>query len=132
MSKYMTFESQTFANEELLLMALAELGFSSVERGKELSLNGWSSRDKQTAEIVIRRVDVKNHRLLGDIGFKKTASGYSVVIDDMDLNYKLGRDWVTKLQTSYHEAAAKKMAKKLGGTLVREQIGKTVKIRVRF
>jgi len=132
MSKYMTFESQTFANEELLLMALAELGFSSVERGKELSLNGWSSRDKQTAEIVIRRADVKNHRLLGDIGFKKTASGYSVVIDDMDLNYKLGRDWVTKLQTSYHEAAAKKMAKKLGGTLVREQIGKTVKIRVRF
>lgn len=132
MSKYMTFESQTFANEELLLMALAELGFSSVERGKELSLNGWSRRDKQTAEIVIRRADVKNHRLLGDIGFKKTASGYSVVIDDMDLNYKLGRDWVTKLQTSYHEAAAKKMAKKLGGTLVREQIGKTVKIRVRF
>ncbi len=132
MSKYMTFESQTFANEELLLEALTELGFTSVTRGKEIPLNGWSRSDKQTAEIVIRRANVKNHGLLGDIGFKKTASGYTVVIDDMDLNYKLGRDWVTKLQTSYHEAAAKKMAKKLGGTLIREQIGKTVKIRVRF
>ena len=132
MSKYMTFESQTFANEDLLLEALADLGFTSVARGKELALNGWNSRDQRTAEIVIRRADVKNHRLLGDIGFQKTAAGYVPVIDDMDLNYKLGRDWVTKLQTSYHEAAAKKMAKKLGGTLVREQIGKTVKIRVRF
>ncbi|MFZ1700883.1 MAG: DUF1257 domain-containing protein [Pyrinomonadaceae bacterium] len=132
MSKYMTFESQTFANEDLLLEALAELGFTSVARGKGIPLNGWNRSDKRTAEIVIRRADVKNHRLLGDIGFKKTVSGYTVVIDDMDLNYKLGRDWVTKLQTSYHEAAAKKMAKKLGGTLIREQIGKTIKIRVRF
>lgn len=132
MSKYMTFESQSFANEGLLLEALAELGFTSVARGQEIPLNGWDKRDKRTAEIVIRQADVKDHRLLGDIGFKKTASGYTVVIDDMDLNYKLGRDWVTKLQTSYHQAAAKKMAKKLGGTLIREQIGKTIKIRVRF
>ncbi len=132
MSKYMTFESQTFANEDLLLEALSELGFPTVDRGNGLVLNGWNSRETRTAEIVIRRTDVKNHRLLGDIGFKKTASGYSVVIDDMDLNYKLGRDWVTRLQTSYHETAAKKMAKKLGGTLIREQVGKTVKIRVRF
>lgn len=132
MSKYMTFESQTFASEDLLLEALAELGFTSVARGKEIPLNGWDKKDKRTAEIVIRQADVKNHHLLGDIGFRKTASGYTVVIDDMDLNYKLGRDWLTKLQTSYHEAAAKKMAKRLGGTLIREQIGKTVKIRVRF
>lgn len=132
MSKYMTFESHTFASEKLLLEALAELGFTSVTRGKEIPLNGWDKKDKRTAEIVIRQSDVKNHRLLGDIGFRKSASGYTVVIDDMDLNYKLGRDWLTKLQTSYHEAAAKKMAKRLGGTLIREQIGKTVKIRVRF
>lgn len=132
MSKYMTFESQIFPNESLLLEALAELGFSSVVRGDNLPMNGWDKRYTRTAEIVIRRGDVKNHHLLGDIGFKKTASGYAAVIDDMDLNYKLGRDWLTKLQTSYHEAAAKKMAKKLGGTLFREQIGKTVKIRIKF
>jgi 1,4-alpha-glucan branching enzyme len=33
---------------------------------------------------------------------------------------------------SRHEAAARKMAKKLGGTLIKERIGKTVKIRVKF
>ncbi len=132
MSKYMTFESQMFPNESLLLEALAELGFATVVRGDNLPMNGWDKRETRTAEIVIRRTDVKHHRLLGDIGFKKTASGYAVVVDDMDLSYKLGRDWLTKLQTSYHEAAAKKMAKKLGGTFFREHIGKTVKIRIKF
>jgi len=132
MSKYMTFDSQAFANADLLIDALSDLGFTDVARGQDLALEGWDRRDKRTADIVIRRSGVKDKRLLGDIGFQKTALGYVVVIDDMDLNYQLGRDWITKLQTSYHEAAARKMAKKLGGTLTRELIGKTIKIRVRF
>ena len=37
-----------------------------------------------------------------------------------------------ELQNSYHEAAARKMAKKLGGTLIKERVGKTIKIRVKF
>ena len=37
-----------------------------------------------------------------------------------------------RLQTQYHEATARKMAKRLGGTLIKETIGKTVKIRVKF
>lgn len=132
MSKYMTFDSQAFAKGDLLIDALSDLGFTDVARGQDLVLEGWDRRDKRTADIVIRRSALKDKRLLGDIGFQRTASGYVAVIDDTDLNYKLGRDWITKLQTSYHEAAARKMAKKLGGTLTRELIGKTVKIRVKF
>jgi len=132
MSKYMAFESQSFANSELLLEALSDLGFTTVVQGTALSLDGWDKRDRRTADIVIRRSDVRHHHLLGDIGFQKTAGGYVAVIDDMDLDYRLGRDFVTKLQSRYHEAAARKMAKRLGGTLVREQVGKTIKIRVRF
>lgn len=132
MSKYMTFDSQAFANADLLIDALSDLGFTDVDRGQHLALEGWDRRAKRNADIVIRRSGMKDKRLLGDIGFQKTASGYVAVIDDMDLNYKLGRDWITKLQTSYQEAAARKMAKKLGGTLTRELIGKTVKIRVKF
>lgn len=128
----MTFDSQAFANADLLIEALSDLGFTDVARSQDLALEGWDRRDKRTADIVIRRSGVKDKRLLGDIGFQKTASGYVAVIDDMDLNYKLGRDWITRLQTNYHEAAARKMAKKLGGTLTRELIGKTVKIRVKF
>ena len=132
MSKYMAFESQSFANSELLLEALSELGFTTVVQGTALSLDGWDKRDRRAADIVIRRSDVRHHHLLGDIGFKKTAVGYVAVIDDMDLDYRLGRDFVTKLQSCYHEAAARKMAKRLGGTMVREQVGKTIKIRVKF
>ena len=132
MSKYMTFESQSFPNRELLLDALAECGFASPTQGANLPLEGWDKRNPQTADIVIRRRDVKGQSLLGDIGFQKTANGYVAIIDDMDLNYRLGKDFVIRLQSSYYEAAARKMAKKLGGTLIKERIGKTIKIRVKF
>jgi len=132
MSKYMTFESQSFANGELLLEALSDIGFTAVTQGKDLPLDGWDKRYARTADIIIRRRDVKNHHLLADIGFQKNASGYVAVIDDMDLDYRLGKDFVIRLQNHYHEAAARKMAKKLGGTLLMERVGKTIKIRVKF
>lgn len=132
MSKYMTFESQSFANGDLLLEALADLGFNTVTQGTDLALDGWDKRNARTADIIIRRKDVKSHHLLADIGFQKTSSGYVAVIDDMDLDYRLGKDFVVRLQNQYHEAAAREMARKLGGTLVKERVGKTIKIRVKF
>ena len=132
MSKYMTFESQSFANGELLLEALSEVGFATVTRGRDLPLDGWDKRSARTADIIVRRRDVKNHHLLADVGFQRTSSGYVAVIDDMDLDYRLGKDFVVRLQNHDHEAAARKLAKKLGGTLVKERIGRTVKIRVKF
>ena len=132
MSKYMTFESQSFANGELLLEALSDIGFSTVTQGTDLPLDGWDKRSARTADIIVRRRDVKTHHLLADIGFQKTSAGYVAVIDDMDLDYRLGRDFVVRLQNQYHEAAARKMARKLGGTLIKERIGKTLKIRVKF
>lgn len=132
MSKYMSFESQSFANCELLLEALSEVGFTTVTQGKDLPLDGWDKRNARTADIIIRRRDVKTQHLLADIGFQKTPSGYVAVVDDMDLDYRLGKDFVVRLQNHYHEAAARRMAKKLGGKLIKERIGKTVKIRVKF
>lgn len=132
MSKYMAFESESFANGELLVDALKAMGFSKVVQGEKLPLQGWDKRDVRVADIVIRKIDVKHHRLLGDIGFQRTQKGYAAVVDDMDLTYSLGRDFIRKLQTQYHEAVARKTARNLGGTLIREQVGKTVKIRVRF
>ncbi|MBK6590104.1 MAG: DUF1257 domain-containing protein [Acidobacteria bacterium] len=132
MSKYMTFDSQSFPNRELLLEALAECGFASPIVGSDISLEGWDKRDPQTADVVIRRRDVNGQSLLGDIGFRKTAKGYVAVIDDMDLSYRLGKDFIIRLQNNYHEAAARKMAKKLGGTLSKERVGKTLKIRIKY
>jgi len=132
MSKYMTFESQSFPNLELLLEALGECGFASPTQGINLPLEGWDKRNPQTADIVIRRRDVKGHSLLGDVGFQRTAKGYVAIVDDLDLAHRLGKDFITRLQNSYHEAAARKMAKKLGGTLIKERVGRTIKIRVKF
>lgn len=132
MSKYMTFESQSFPNRELLLEALAEFGFASPTVGTDITLQGWDKREPQTADIVIRRHEVRGRSLLGDIGFRRTAKGYIAVIDDMDLSFSLGKDFIVRLQNGYHEAAARKMAKKLGGTLIKERIGKTLKIRIKY
>ena len=132
MSKYMAFETEAFANRELLVEALGEMGFEKVTVGTDILLQGWDKRDERAADVVIRRDDVQSYRLLGDIGFQKTNQGYVAIIDDMDLDYRLGRDFVRRLQTQYHEATARKMAKSLGGTLIKQQIGKTVKIRVKF
>ncbi|MBK7934495.1 MAG: DUF1257 domain-containing protein [Acidobacteria bacterium] len=132
MSKYMTFESQSFPNRELLLEALAECGFASPTIGTDIPLEGWDKRDPQTADVVIRRRQVRGQSLLGDIGFRKSSKGYVAVIDDMDLSFRLGKDFIVRLQNSYHEAAARKMAKKLGGTLIKERIGKTLKIRIKY
>ena len=132
MSKYMTFQSETFVNRELLIEALKEMGFENVTVGTDLSLQGYDKHDQRSADVVIRRDSVKAQRFLGDIGFQKTAKGYSLVVDDMDLDYRLGRDFLQRLQTQYHEATARKMAKRLSGTLVKEKVGKTIKIRVKF
>ena len=132
MSKYMSFESETFTNRELLVEALKEMGFDDITVGIDLLLQGYDKRDQKLADVIIRRNSVKSQWLLGDIGFQKTSKGYSLVVDDMDLDYRLGRDFLKRLQTQYHEATARKMAKRLGGSLIKETIGKTVKIRVKF
>jgi hypothetical protein len=108
------------------------MGFEQITIGTDLQLQGWDKRDNRVADVIIRRSDVKNMHLLGDIGFQKTAKGYVAVVDDMDLDYRLGRDFIRRLQTQYHEATARKMAKKLNGTLVKERVGNTIKIRVKF
>ena len=132
MSKYMSFESEAFANRELLVAALKEMGFEKITEGTDLLLQGWDKRDQRAADIVIRKSDVPQFRLLSDIGFQKTGKGYVAVLDDMDLDYRLGRDFVRRLQTNYHEQTAVKMAKKLGGTLIKERVGSTIKIRVKY
>ena len=132
MSKYMAFDAEAFANRDLLVEALKEMGFEQITVGTDLPLHGWDKRDNRVADVIIRRDSVKAHRLYGDIGFQKTAKGYVAVVDDMDLDYRLGRDFIRRLQTQYHEATARKMAKKLNGTLVKERVGNTVKIRVKF
>ncbi len=128
----MSFETEAFANRELLVESLKELGFDKITEGSDLLLHGWDKRDQRTADVVIRKADAPDLRLLSDIGFQKTKAGYVAILDDMDLDYRLGKDFVKRLQTHYHERAALKMAKQLKGTLYKERVGNTIKIRVKY
>lgn len=132
MSKYMIFDSDAFASRDLLVDALGSFGFAKITEGKDLPLEGWDKQDARTADIVIRRNEAGDRQLLGDVGFQRTTRGYVPIIDDLDLSYSLGKDFIRRLQTEYHQAAAVKMARSLSGKLHREQVGKTIKIRVRF
>ena len=49
MSKYMSFESEAFANGKLLVEALKEMGFENVTVGTDLLLQGWDKRDQRLA-----------------------------------------------------------------------------------
>ncbi len=55
MSKYLAFESEAFANRELLVEALKEMGFGQITEGTDLLLQGWDKRDNRVADVVIRR-----------------------------------------------------------------------------
>jgi hypothetical protein len=132
MSKYMSFESEVFTNRELLIEALKEMGFEDVTVGEDLLLQGYDKRDQRLADVVIRRESIKNQRFYGDIGFQKTKQGYSLIVDDLDLSYRLGNDFLKRLQTNYHEGVARKMAKNLRGALTKQTVGKTIKITVKY
>ncbi len=132
MSKYMLFESEVFTNRELLVEALKEMGFENITVGTDILLQGYDKRDQRLAEVVIRRESIKNQRFYGDIGFQKTKQGYSLIVDDLDLSNRLGSDFLKRLQTQYHEATARKMAKNLRGTLAKQTVGKTIKITVKY
>jgi hypothetical protein len=128
----MSFESEVFANRELLVEALKEMGFENITVGTDIQLQGYDKRDQRLADVVIRRDSIKNQRFYGDIGFQKTKQGYSLIVDDLDLSYRLGSDFLKRLQTQYHEATARKMAKNLRGALTKQTVGKTIKITVKY
>ena len=132
MSKYMVFTTEIFPSRDLLLQALAETGFPEVETGDGLELEGWDRNDRRRAEVIVRRRTIKDKPLFGDLGFQRTAKGFVPIIDDLDLRLHLGAEFLPRLRTNYHEAAAHELAKKLGGRITRETVGKTVKIRIRY
>jgi len=62
MSKYLAFESEAFANRELLVEALKEMGFGQITEGTDLLLQGWDKRDNRVADVVIRRTAALTRR----------------------------------------------------------------------
>jgi len=131
MSKYLTFTDVVFTNQALLLAALADLGYADVEQGEGLSLYGYQGDvRKERAEIVVRR------RFIGsasnDLGFARTAEGYTPIISDYDQRTLHDGKFVASLRAAYNERVVGEMQRRLRGSLRRETQGSIVKLRIRY
>ena len=131
MSKYMTFTRAAFKDRECLLNALSECGYSEVEEGEALSLYGYQGdRRPETANIVVRRKFIGGAS--NDLGFQKTDAGYIPIISEFDQRTMMQGKFLIALRTNYNLKSAEKLARSLRGTLHREHIGSTIKIRIKY
>ena len=127
----MTFTSTAFKDRECLLKALAECGYGTVEEDESLSLYGYQGdRRPETAQIVVRRKFIGSAS--NDLGFQKTDAGYVAVISEYDQQYMMQGKFLTALRTNYNLKSAEKLARNLRGTLTRERVGSTIKIRIKY
>lgn len=131
MSKYMTFTETTFKDRECLLNALRECGYAETEEGESLSLYGYQGdRRAETAQIVVRRKFIGGAS--NDLGFQKTEAGYVPVISEYDRRTMMQGKFLNNLRTNYSLKSAEKLARNLRGTLHRERVGATIKIKIKF
>ncbi len=127
----MTFTSAAFKDRECLLNALSECGYTQVEEGEALSLYGYQGdRRPETAQIVVRRKFIGSAS--NDLGFQKTDAGYAPVISEFDQETMMQGKFLTNLRTNYNLKSAEKLARSLRGTLHKERIGSTIKIRIKY
>lgn len=131
MSKFLTFSDVIFKDRRLLLAALADLGYATVEEGDALSLFGYQGdRRTETAEIVVRRQHLG--AASNDLGFAKTPLGYVPMVSEYDLRALQGGQLLVKLRTAYSERVVEEVRKRLHGTARRTVEGNVVTIKVRF
>ncbi len=137
MSKYHTYTQAVFPSLELLLAALAELGYplERIELGAALPLFGYGGDQRaEVAEVVVRRRWL--HSASNDLGFTKTAAGYVPIVSEWDAGYlrrRHGEEFVVALRKAYGRAVIVEARARLRGSLrpaVRQ--GTTTKIVLRF
>lgn len=131
MSKYLSFPDVIFKDRQLLLAALADLGYTEIEEGEALPLYGYhGDRRPETAEIVIRRRHVGS--LSNDLGFARSPQGYVPVVSEYDQRTLHGGQFLVKLRTVYNERVVDEVKRRLHGTAHRTVEGNIVKVRIRF
>jgi Protein of unknown function (DUF1257) len=131
MSKYLAYPDMVFRDRQLLLEALSELGFSSVDEGNELPLFGYAGdRRPETAALVIRRHYIGSAS--NDLGFARTSEGYFPLISDYDSRTLLAGRFLSRLRVAYAERVVESVRKRLRGTVHRSTEGSIVKLRVRY
>src|SRR5215471_12253855 len=100
MSKYLYFDDIVFTNRDLLVAALADLGYPDVEEGDGLPLYGYQGdRRPETAALVVRRRHIGSSS--NDIGFARAGDGYVPIISEYDQRMLRGGKFLAELRTAY-------------------------------
>lgn len=131
MSKYLVFNDVIFKDRRLLLAALGDLGYPTVEQGHGLGLFGYQGDPRsETAEIVVRRQHVG--AASNDLGFTCTEQGYVPILSEYDQRTLHGGQFLVKLRSAYSEQVVAEVTRRLHGTARRTVEGSLVKIKVRY
>jgi hypothetical protein len=131
LSKYLCYQSIPFRDRQLLLAALAELGYPQVEEGEDLPLYGYrGDRRPETAALVVRRQHLGSAS--NDLGFARTADGYVPIISEFDQRTLLGGRFLPRLRVAYAERVVETVRRRLRGSVRRTVDGSLVKLRVRY
>lgn len=130
MSKYLELSDDVFKSRELLLGALADLGYAQVEEGERLPLYGYrGDRRPETAEIVVRRLHIGSAS--NDLGFRRTPAGYVPVISEYDRATLRGGDFMRELNNRYGDRFELALQQRLRGSLRRYREGSVIKTVIR-
>jgi hypothetical protein len=112
MSQYHVIETQ-FKDQGCLVKALEEMGFKPTiaSEGTTFQTNGRGQNSQQKVHIVVPRSQFGGY---GDVGFEKTAKGFSVHCDDYD--WREGSSHrkfnMEKLRINYNKAVVRQAIKK--------------------
>jgi hypothetical protein len=104
----------TLRDPELLLKALAAVGFNTVEaHDSPQTLYGYRGDARpERAEVIIRRRHIG--RLSNDIGFRRRTDGsFEAIISEYDRS-RHDQAWLTKIARAYGHAAALRYAEDNG------------------
>ena len=131
MSKYLAYPQIIFKSRELLLGALADLGYTQVDEGEDLPLYGYQGdRRPETAELVVRRAHIGSGS--NDLGFVRSADGYFPIISDYDQRTLLEGRFLPRLRVAYAEHVVETVRKRLRASVRRTVEGNVVKLKVRY
>ena len=131
MSKYLAYPQIIFKDRGLLMAALADLGYTQVEDGQDLPLNGYrGDRRPETAGLVVRREHIGSAS--NDLGFVRSADGYFPIISDYDQRTLLEGRFLPRLRVAYAEQVVETVRKRLRASVRRTVEGSVVKLKVRY
>ena len=111
-------------DQEALVEALKEMGWSPVIHDEAVSMKGYGSHGSQKAHIVIPKNQFGGYT---DCGFEKIENGYKLHIDHMD-NRKFK---TSELQARYAEAKVMKTIRSRTKFSVRNRIVEDGKVKIR-